>query len=156
MPNYWMLVGSPQNFWITREHAFTIQGVETRHRRKARRMQPGDRILYYLTGVRRFAATATITSAYREDHTPIWEGEKPREDYPLRVSIKPEVVLEEEEWLDARELGPTLEYVRKWPPESWPLAFQGNMHLLSQRDFHLLEEEMRRVAQKRQGEVSNV
>ena len=74
------------------------------------------------------AATATITSAYREDHTPIWEGEKSREDYPLRVSIKPGVVLEEEEWLDARELGPTLEYVRKWPPESWPLAFQGNMH----------------------------
>ena len=64
-------------------------------------------------------------------------------------------MLLEADWLDARELGPTLEYVRKWAPEHWPLAFHGNMHTLSQRDFRFLEEEMRRVAKHREKEAIN-
>jgi len=150
-----MLVVTPENFSITRERGFKVQGVEGRHRRKVRRMLPGDRVLYFVAGSRRFAATATVASTYREDHTPIWKGPPP-EDYPLRVNIRPEVVLEEGDWVDARELGPTLEYVRKWPPESWPLAFQGNMHLLSQRDFRLIEEEMRKVSEGRQEQTASV
>lgn len=27
-PNYWIIVGSPDNFAITREHGFTIQGIK--------------------------------------------------------------------------------------------------------------------------------
>ena len=155
MPNYWMLVGSEENFRITQERGFKIQGVTSVQRRKARRMQPGDRVLYYLKDARAFAATATVTSGYREDHTPIWVSRKQGEDYPLRIDIRPEVALQQEQWLDARQLGPTLEYVRKWPPELWPLAFQEELHLLSQRDFRLIEDEMRKVKERVTAQAGN-
>ena len=148
MPNYWMMVGTEENFRITQARGFTIQGVTRRQQRKARRMQPGDRILYYLKDARAFAGTATITSEYREEHNVIWNSVKAEEDYPFRVDIKPEVTLKDEQWVDAKQLAPTLEYVRKWPPEIWTLAFQEEMNLLSQRDFRLIESEMRKLVEK--------
>ena len=51
---------------------------------------------------------------------------KPKEDYPFRVRVKPVIVLTPDQYLDVREIGPTLDYPKKWPPEHWRLAFQGN------------------------------
>ena len=49
-------------------------------------------------------------------------------------------------FIDARQLAPRLDYVRKWPPENWHIAFaQSNLHILPKKDFVLVEEEMRRI-----------
>ena len=143
-----MVASSLENFHITRDLDFTMQGMMIRQRRKAQRMEPGDRIVYYITGVQRFGATATVTSKCTEDHGSIWKSEGKADDFPWRVSIKADVALEDEQFLDAREIGPRMEYVRRWPPEHWPLAFQGNLHILPKSDFELLEQEMWKVASK--------
>ena len=140
--NYWMIVSSAENFEVNRSMGFSIQGMKSRHRKKAERMAPGDRVLYYLTGVQQFGGTATITSEYFEDHRPIWSSKKKGEDYPFRVEIKPDIVLDPEQFLDARDMVPHLEYVRRWPAEHWHLAFQGNVHLLPESDFRLIEERL--------------
>jgi hypothetical protein len=59
------------------------------------------------------------------------------------------VVLEELEWVPARDIAYRMEYVRKWPPEHWALAFQGHVHQLPQKDFRLVEQELRRTEQSR-------
>jgi predicted RNA-binding protein len=142
---YWMLVMDQENFEITRDHGFTVQGVDTRNRRKAVRMTPEDRIIFYIRDRRGFAATATVASDHFEEHSRIWKHHRPEEDFPNRVEITPDSVLEEEDYLDARDIAPTLEYVKKWPPERWDLAFFGMLHIIPQRDFNLLEEEMKKV-----------
>lgn len=142
---YWMIVSSPENFRKTREHGFTSQGVKSRHRKRVETMRAGDRILWYVTGRMAFAATATITSTMFEEHTIVWRSVRSEEVYPWRVRIKPDVVLEEGAWVLAKELAYRLDYVRKWPPESWTLAFQGHLHQLAQKDFKLVEDELRRV-----------
>jgi hypothetical protein len=53
------------------------------------------------------------------------------------------------EYLDARQIAPRMLYVKRWAPEDWPLAFQGQVHLLSSQDFSLIEHEMRRTADRR-------
>ena len=143
-----MVVSSLENFHITRSLDFTIQGMMSRQRRKAQRMEPGDRIVYYITGVGRFGATATVTSKCTEDHKQIWKSEGKPDDFPWRVEIKADAVLGDEHFLDAREIGPRMEYVRRWPPEHWPLAFQGNLHILPKSDFELLEQEMKKATSK--------
>ena len=144
-----MVASSLENFHITRSLDFTIQGMMSRERRKAQRMEPGDRIVYYITGVQRFGATATVTSKCTEDHKQIWKTEGRADDFPWRVDIKADAVLENEQFLDARQIGPRMEHVRRWPPEYWPLAFQGNLHILPKIDFELLEQEMRKLTSKR-------
>jgi len=141
---YWMIVSSPDNYRKSRELGFTVQGIKSRHRRRVEQMRPGDRLLYYVTGRTSFTASVTLTSPMFEDHTPLWRSSRRDESYPWRVRIRPDRVLEEEQWVPARELAYRMDYVRKWPPEYWTLAFQGHLHQLSQKDFGLVEDELQR------------
>ena len=141
-----MTVSSLENFRITRDNGFNVQGFETRQRKKVQRMEPGDRLLYYLNGVCKFAAAATVAETYFEEHSQVWVSEHGTEDFPYRVKITVDSALEEGQFLDAFQIGPRMEYVRKWPPEDWPLAFIGALHLVPKNDFFFIENEMRRVA----------
>lgn len=148
--SHWMIALNPENFDATRRAGFTVQGVKNRHRKKAERMAPGDRILFYVNQTQVFPATATVTSTYFEDQSPIWQSYERRPDtFPWRVRIKPDIVLDSHEYIDARILAPRLLYVKRWAPEDWSLAFQGNVHLLSAADFALVEHEMQRIVRSR-------
>ena len=139
--NFWMINCNAQNYNITRDLGFTKQGLKAEYRRKVQRVEPGDRIIYYVTGVRVFTATATVTQGYEEIGSGPWVKEG-KTAWPYRIGIRPNVVLNEDQYIAAGLLAYRLEYVRKWPPEDWHMAFQGNLHLLSKSDFFLLETEM--------------
>jgi hypothetical protein len=144
---YWIVVGSPDNFERTAEHGFTVQGLKSRHRRKAERMEKGDRLIWYITGDQAFAGSATIQGAYFEDHEPIWSsGKKKDEDYPWRVPISADVVLPRPEWVDAEGPARKMAHVAKWPAEHWRLAFQGNVHEISEQDFEIVLDALRGTA----------
>ena len=140
-----MLVTTQENLDITRSRGFSMQGVDTKNRRKALRIGPEDRVLYYVSDKKGFAATATVTSDNFEDHERIWKHHNDQETFPYRVELSPDIVLEESEYVDGYQVGPTLEYVKKWPPDLWPLAFFGMLHIIPQRDFNFIESELRRV-----------
>ncbi len=148
--NYWLVVLPSRHYRITKERGLSIQGVNPKERKKAQRMLPGDRMVFYLPDTQSFPASATISSEYFEGQDAIWASDGGKDPYPYRVNIKADVSLDEADWLDAREIGPRLLYVRRWIPEDWPLAFfQAQLHLLPQQDFRLLEDEMRRLATRR-------
>ena len=69
----------------------------------------------------------------------------PSERYPFRVKLRPNIVLDEPDYIDALILAPRLDYVRRWEPKDWPLAFFDRLHLLPQKDFRLIEGEMERI-----------
>ena len=134
-----------ENLDITRARGFSMQGVDTKNRRKAVRMGPEDRVLYYVSDKKGFAATATVTSDSFEDHEPIWKHHREQETFPHRVEIEADVVVEQPDYIDGYQVGPTLEYVKKWSPDRWPQAFFGMLHIIPQRDFNFVEAELRRV-----------
>ena len=142
--NFWMIVNNERNFRITQDLGFAVMGLKAQHRRKVQRISQGDRILMYVTHLRRFVATATATSDYFESEEATWEKEG-RAGFPYRVKIRPEIVLKDEQFMDANQIAPRLEYVKRWAPEDWYLAFQGNLHLLPKSDFLLIEEEMKKL-----------
>ena len=147
--NYWMVSESQENFEITKSLGFTLHGLSPRHRRRADRMQPDDRILYYVKGLRKWTASLTITSRSFEGRDRIWVSTRKGNGYPYRVQIAPDIVLDAEDYIDALILAPRLEYVKRWAPEDWPLAFFDRLHLLPQRDFRLIEGEMKRNLSRR-------
>ena len=146
--NYWMVVISPENFQITRDLEFTLQGLKVLQQRKVQRVEPEDRILYYVGRERYFGGTATVTSRYFEDSASKWKKEGTT-DWKFQVRTKPAIILDPQEYIDARQLAPRLDYVRRWAPEDWYMAFaQSNLHLLPKKDFLLVEEEMRKLKAK--------
>lgn len=153
--NFWMINCNKQNFDITRDVGFSQQGLKAEYRRKVQRVEPGDRIIYYVSGQRVFTATATVTKGYEEVRSTPWikEGKTP---WPYRIHIKPDVVLDQQQYIDAGLIAYRLEYLRKWPPEDWHMAFQGNLHLLSKGDFFLLETEMLKLRDGREAALRRV
>ena len=147
--NYWLVVLPSADYKVTKEHGLSVQGVRSKERKKAQRMLPGDRMVFYLPDVLGVPAAATVTSEYFEGKDVIWSDSEGNDPYPFRVNINADVSLEEKDWLDLREIGPRLLYVRRWTPEEWALAFfQGQLHLLPQQDFKLLEDEMRKLVSR--------
>ena len=140
----WILTGSPENYAATAERGYRLIGMKERRRLQAEAMEPGDRIVLYLTRVMAFAAVIRLTGELFEDREPVWPGKPGKADpYPWRFESEPELVLEEAAWLPAESLKDDLEHIRKWPAEHWTLAFQGQLRTLSEHDAGVLFEAMR-------------
>lgn len=142
--NFWMIICNEENFNITRELDFTRQALKSEYRRKVQRVEKDDRLLYYVSGIRKFTATATVTASYQEVDSGLWRNEGSA-TWPYLIEIKPELVLDEAQYITAGLLAHRLDYIRRWPPENWYMAFQGNLHLLPKGDFFLIEEEMKKL-----------
>lgn len=138
----WIVVGSPENFEIARERGFDMFGFKARRRRETASMRPGDKLIFYLTGVMKFGGIATITSEVFEDHTPVFKTEKkPGEDYPWRVQTEPDRILDKAQWLDVKEYADRLEMTRR-RGEYWRLAFQGNLHQIDDEDYETISRDV--------------
>jgi hypothetical protein len=144
----WILTGSPENYAATEAHGFTVIGLKERNRNRALEIEPGDRIVLYLTRVMAFAAAIRVEGEMYEDRAPVWPGKPGKVDpYPWRFPTSAKVVLRQEDRVPAESLAPQLEHVRKWPAEHWTLAFQGQMRSVSDADARLLEERLQEAAE---------
>ena len=147
MPQTWVLTGSLDNFRATREHGFGVIGAKEGRRRMAEQIEPGDLIVFYVTGVQAFGGIIRVTGEMYEDREKIWPGKPGKADpYPWRFETEPVVTLEEDRFVPAEELAPELEHVGKWPLEHWHLAFQGQLRTVSAADARLLERRIREAA----------
>jgi hypothetical protein len=143
----WILTASPENHAATLAHGFSLIGIKERNRARALQIDPGDRIVLYLTKVMAFAGSIVVTGELYEDRATIWPGKPGKADaYPWRFPTEPEIVLEQEEWVPAEALATKLEHIRKWPPEHWKLAFQGQLRTVSEHDARLLVKRLRAAA----------
>ncbi|MHB8620144.1 MAG: EVE domain-containing protein, partial [Chloroflexota bacterium] len=56
------------------------------------------------------------------------------------------LILLPDQFVSAEALLPELDWVKKWPASHWQLAFQGNVHVLSDDDFGAVEAAIRTAA----------
>lgn len=148
MPRYYIVVGSPENFGITRDLGFTVHGLKARRRRVAEGLQAGDKVIFYLTGLQAWGGVVSVTGAAYEEHTPVWSGKKEGEDYPHRFPIKADVILGPENALPVEPMVPDIEYLKKWPAQHWRLGFQGNVHEIGEGDYKLIRKAIEARAKK--------
>jgi hypothetical protein len=149
-PKYWIVVSSPDNWQRTENLGFTVQGLKSRHRKKAEQMHPGDKLICYVTGLKSFAGILTVESGYYEEHdNPIWVSgnkKKAAEDYPFRLKVSRDLWLPVADVVDAEPLARQMDYAKKWPAANWTLAFQGNVHLIGEGDYLLIRHAIEEAA----------
>lgn len=148
-PHYWIVVGGKEIFDTTRDLGFTKHGIKSTRRVMAQRIQPGDFVAFYISGMKQLAGMVEVTSPVAEERTRIWESsKKPDELYPYRFGIKPVITLPEEAWLDAEPYHDRFEWTQRWPRENWTLAYQGNLHEITEADYKLLRSDLEKAAKK--------
>lgn len=145
MPKYYIITTSPENFERDRKTAgFSVQGLKEKHRKTVQKWEPGDRIIYYINKIGKFGAIAEVTSKYYRDETKIWTEDD--ELWPSRAKSKPIIVLDRDEFLDARRYIDKLSFIKeKFSPEYWGLAFQGSVREIPEEDYQFIESEMRKI-----------
>ena len=157
---YWIVVGSEENMRIAEARGFDMFGFKSKRRSEVSTMRPGDKLIFYLTKIMKFGGLAEITSDYFEDHSKVFKSKekpalsgarsggaegKPGEDYPFRVNTRPEIILTPGQYLDVREIAPTLAFTQRWG-DNWRLAFQGNLHEIPEEDYERIAGLMREAA----------
>lgn len=144
--NFWLVVTSPANFKRDREHVgFKMQGLPHRYRNSVQKMQISDKVVYYIMTLQKFGAIATITGDYVEDHTKLWVEDD--EMWPARRPSVPEIVLDDDELIDAKKLVPNLSFIEN--KENWGSYLQGSIRQIPEEDFRLIESEMKKVVAER-------
>ena len=107
--NYWMFVETSENAQITRNKGYSIFGMSPKYKKRAQRMQPNDRVLFYERSKMIWTASATISSKYFEDTSEIWPIVENPEDYKIRINLKPNYILDESESIKGLQVGASLE-----------------------------------------------
>jgi predicted RNA-binding protein len=137
----WIVVGSAENFELLRERNFDLCAFKASRRKQSGSMQPGDRIVFYLTGVVQFGGIVEVTDEMFEDISDIGlrSAGKPGEDYPFRIATKPVVIPEPGDYIEVREITDLLDKTRKLGPKKLGMAFRGNLHKITDADYAQIE-----------------
>lgn len=141
---YWIIVSSLDNHHITRDRGFDLQGLKTRQRKKLEYVNPGDKFIYYTTGVKKFAGITTVIDEGFEDHSPVWKSGagKKQDDYPYRFPIEKDIWLDDDKMIDVEPIALKMTHTKRWPEKHWHLAFQGNVHKIEEADYLLIRKEI--------------
>ena len=137
----WIVVGSADNFELLRERGFDVAAFKASRTRQASQMQPGDRIVFYLTKVVEFGGVVEVTSEAFEDDSNIGlrSDAKENEAFPNRIQTRPHVIAAQGDYVDVREITDLLDKTRKFGPKKLGMAFRGNLHKISQGDYETIE-----------------
>lgn len=147
---YWMIVTSPENFRHDRDVlGFKTQGLPHRFRKSVMKMQPGDRVVYYIMKIQKLGAIATITGNYYEDNSKLWTNED--EMWSARCPSKPDYILKDDELLDIKKLINDLAFIEK--KDSWGAYIQGSIRQIPEEDFKLIESEIKKILSERSPDI---
>ena len=139
--NYWMLTMTHEIYTEVINQDFKFLFMSKNSSKKLKRITNGDRFICYINHKRNFQATATAISSY-STNTIKKESLKP---FPFLIESRKNITLTQKESINAGILAPRLDFTKKWFPEDWPMAFLGNLHLISKLDFLLIENEFKRI-----------
>jgi predicted RNA-binding protein len=144
----WIAVGSADNFELLRERGFDVAAFKASRAKQAAEMQPGDRIVFYLTKVVEFGGIVEVTSEAFEDDADLGlrSDAKAGERFPNRVRTKPHLIPEPGDYVDVREIADLLEKTRRFGPKKLGMAFRGNLHKISSDDYETIEQLLRERA----------
>ncbi len=145
MTKYWLISTSQRNFEIDRKTNFRIQGFHHRVRRTVEKIEPGDKLVTFITRLQKIGAICEATSNYYfDDKTKIFSEDD--EIWPYRFETRPLLILEDNELLDIKKLINSLTFITPQQKSvNWGLAFHQSLRAIPAEDFELIESEMRKI-----------
>jgi hypothetical protein len=142
---HWLSSTGPERFELDMGNDFALDGYQEQDFERAIRVEPGDRIVYYIQGWQAFGAVCVARSRVFVEWRPIW----PDKIRPLRFERRPELVLPKEKALPLGLVLPRLSFALGKPKLAHtrgPL-FREGLREIPGEDFELIEQEMKKRAE---------
>ncbi len=137
--NYWLDLFTVQTYEEFQKAGAKVSGFRERQWNRCQRIQPGDKLLCYLTGISRWVGVLTVKGpTYRsEDH--IWEMEV----FPVRLAVEADILLPPEHGIPHETLMPSLHS----PAKAWAGYLRGSPNLLQAEDGQAILEALQKAKQ---------
>jgi hypothetical protein len=137
--NYWLDLFTVRTYEEFQKAGAKISGFRDGRHHVCEQVQPGDKLLCYITGISRWVGVLRVTKpAYRSDER-IWDMEV----FPVRLGVEPEILLPPEHGIPHQTLQPTLHS----PARSWAGYVRGSPTRLQKEDAEVLLEAIQRAQQ---------
>ncbi len=121
----------------------SISGFRERRRNTVQKIEVGDYLIAYLTGLSRFIGVIEVTSPCFVDHSPIWQDE----DFPYRLKVKLVYKLDAKAAVPITELKNKLSiFANMKSKKQWSGFFRGSPALFDVRDGEAIVEAIRQAA----------
>lgn len=117
--SYWLDVFTVDTWQEFRQHGADVSGFPLRRWNTVKQMRPGDLLLCYLKGEKRWVGILEITGEAYEDETPIWAADT----YPARVPVRAVVALDPQYGVPITDLQGELSIFTA--PGGWGVQLQG-------------------------------
>jgi hypothetical protein len=132
--NHWLDLFTGTTWREFREAGANISGFRGRQAKIAKRVQPGDIFLCYLTGVMRWVGALEVAGP-TTDTIQIWK----EEDFPVRFSVKPLITLEPVHGVPMEELeGRVTFYVNSKDRGRFKGIVRGSLKTIYSKDGKLI------------------
>lgn len=138
-----MFTISKENFDILDKQKDKQIEFGKKYQKRVKRIELEDRVVLYIKDLKKWILTATVDSEIKNIIKSNWIDDSL--DYRFKVDLSINCKLGEYNGIDASYIAPSLEYLKKWLPEHWELGLSDSMHILSARDFNLIESEINRI-----------
>jgi predicted RNA-binding protein len=138
---YYLNLFSPETYETFSRSDRTVSGFRYRQRNAAAKVQPGDRLICYMTKLSRWIGVLDVLSPAYEDETPLFYEED--DPFIIRFTVKPLVWLSTEKTVPIREdhVWNSLSFTRGQEKHSshWTGKVRVSLGQLTQRDGQFLE-----------------
>jgi hypothetical protein len=125
----WILSLSYEEYLLSNKSKKGTQRFNKSDQRKINRMVLGDKLIYFIIDKNRFTGISELLS---NDYDVL-------DNKTISVKVKKYITLPIKNSVDGDQVGPRLEYVKRWVPERWRLAMVGSLHIIQQNDYKLIE-----------------
>jgi restriction system protein len=137
--NYWLDLFTVQTYEEFQKAGAKVSGFRERQWNRCQRIQPGDKLLCYLTGISRWVGVVNVTGAAYRSEDRIWEMEV----FPVRLPVEAEILLPPEHGIPHQSLMPSLHS----PAKAWAGLLRGSPNLLKAEDGQAIVEAIQKAKQ---------
>lgn len=143
MRNYYMIVTNEIDYEWDIDNKFACAGFPDRNRKSLKQMNPGDRIIYYVTKHSKFMAAVEVIGEYFYSEEPIWDD--PYDLWPHRIPTKPLVFIEScDKGVFIKDIWDDLEFIKN--KAKWGSQVQGSFRKLCEHDYDVIENAVNKMA----------
>jgi hypothetical protein len=137
--NYWLDLFTVQTYEEFQKAGAKVTGFRERQSNRCQRIQLGDKLLCYLTGISRWVGVLTVTGPPHRCEDRIWEMEV----FPVRLPVEADVLLPAEHGIPHQTLMPSLHS----PAKAWAGLLRGSPNLLKAEDGQAILEAIQKAKQ---------
>lgn len=137
MPKYYMIVTNEIDYEWDIDNQFVCAGFPDRNKKSLQQMEPGDKIIYYVTKHSKFMAVTEVVGGYFYSEQPIWDD--PYDLWPHRINTKPIVFIEKcDDGVFIKDIWDNLDFIKN--KNKWGSQVQGSFRKLSENDYNVIYE----------------